>query len=377
MSPVRCVLGWLLSAALILAIWRLPWVEGRPAATTATGSASKDAASPPAPVRSSDRQTRTVLEPSASSPGKDGPPQTHAREVVAAPPGGAAQDVAGQTAAVAHVRGRLRSESGAWRDLDALLAGGVVIDLVSSSGPLEKRRASLVPEAEHDGTLAIAFACEDLWPGRWLLTVSSLEPELWIPGVLELDAPVAGLQIWCRDRARRVTLAFRVLDAMSGEPLENWSASALRQTPSADRGVLVHAGPLALEGFPVDSGLEWSLWAPGHAPAFGDERAFVASDDHNWVAEARLRDGWGLRLLALGRDPAMRPLPGARVWLDGQSAGTTDALGRIDLWAPERPSGLEVRWGALHARRGGLPQVDSSAARVQGHVLVVVLEPER
>jgi hypothetical protein len=272
------------------------------------------------------------------------------------------------------VSGLLRSESGAWNDLAGLLRGGVVVELFDPADARATRRAELEPVSEPDGSIAIAFRFEAVPPGSYRLGVTSLVAEVWEPASQPIDAPEREIVVWCRDRIGRVRLSFDVRDAETGAPVEGWSVNALRQTVSPDGGVLLQAAQLETEAFPVDGRLDWSVVAPGYAPAFGDERLFVPEGEGSWSARVGLRRGWAARVVALARDPLMRPIEGARIEVDGAFAGLTGARGWLDVALPAEPEALAVSWNGLVTRVAPVPSSDSAEARLRGQILPVVLE---
>lgn len=280
------------------------------------------------------------------------------------------------------VRGRLRSESRAWPDLDALLQGGVTLELVqleAPEGPPLVLRADLEPSEEPDGEIVLAFAFENVPAGRYALELSSLGPYRWAPERLVVSPPATGLELLRHDADRAEAVAFRVLDAATGEPVEGWRAWRLRRTVSETAGVLLQAGQLDLEQAAVDvigGGLEWSLGADGYAPAFGDERAFEPGPDGTSgarVATVELQRGWATRFVVLGRDPDMRVLPGVEIELDGDVVGRTDADGSLVARRAALPERLTVRWRDWIVERGELVACDDADARLRGHVTPVVL----
>lgn len=324
-------------------------------------------------VHSGLRDLSAAPEPTPSE--ERAPSVDQARSVAAAQPTMAPSTAgASETPEPVAVSGFLRSESGTWRDLAGLLSGGVVVELFDLADPTSVRRAELETLPEPDGSTAIAFRFERVPPGRHRLGVSSLVAEVWEPASVLVDAPSEGLVLWCRDRVDRVRLGFEVRDAQDGTPIEGWEASALRQSAGGAEGVLLHAGPLEREAFPMDGRLEWSIAAPGYAPAFGDERDFAPAEEGVWVARVALRRGFAARVVVLARDPIMRGIEGARVELDGGFAGLTDGRGRLDVAHPALPDSLTVRWNGRDREISPVRAGDSPEALRRGQMLVVVLE---
>jgi hypothetical protein len=287
------------------------------------------------------------------------------------------------------VRGRLRSESGRFDDLDALLAGGVVLDLVSlphadpelalaADPPRVLARAELAAHEEPGGEVVIEYSFEEVPAGGYELSLSSLGPHVWSPPARLVSPPADGVDFLRLDAGERVRIAFRVRDAQTGESIADWQAWSLRASVSPDAGVLLHAGPLAAGAITLHGRLEWSLVAPGYAPAFGDERAFrpdAESDGtgQRLVADVALRRGWSTRFVVMARDPHARPAPGARVELDGRPAGRTDANGVLDVWRAERPARVSVEWSGWTLASEDLLDAGDALARRRGQITPLLL----
>ncbi len=288
--------------------------------------------------------------------------------------------------AAGDVTGRLLSETGAWPDLEELVAGGLVLDLVSLAPadatllvdepfPRVDLRPELTPETRADGEVVLHFVFPDVPAGRYELQVSTLGPFRWVPTSREVVPPAAGLELMRYDLDATDEFTFRVLDARTGRPLEAWTAWRIRQTVSAENGVLMHAAPLSWPArIPRDAALDWSLHAPGYAPAFGDATAFRPDGEGGLVAQVELRPGFATRLLVLGRAPVMRPIQGAKVLADGVELGETGPRGLLDVWLPEPPKALEARWKGHRALRRPVPSPESAEARGRGQVLPLVLQ---
>ena len=89
--------------------------------------------------------------------------------------------------------------------------------------------------------------------------------------------------------------------------------------------------------------LDWFVFVPGFAPAWGDRTSLV-EDGGLLVAEVRLEAGWGARVEAQAVAPgATSPLPGVEVLLDGVLAGTTGPDGRLHLTRQAAPGSIELR----------------------------------
>lgn len=274
------------------------------------------------------------------------------------------------------VRGVLESESGAWTAETLPRKGAVLLDLVSVDDPFFALRAELESGEDAHGAPTLAFVFRDVPRGEYELTLSALDGFRWHPPSLRVSPPIAGLSFLRYDRERALPLVFHVVDARTKEPIERFQVRRIALTPSKDNGVFLHTGPIELGTFPMQGAFQWSLWADDHAPAFGDETAFVEQDGAR-VAHVELEPGWSTRLLVLARDPTARPLANVEVLLDGSSAGRTDANGMLVLHAKTRPKELELRADGFALVGNPLEGYGGKTAEQRGQVTLAFLEPKR
>lgn len=185
------------------------------------------------------------------------------------------------------------------------------------------------------------FEFEDVPAGPHVLRCNNAdETRSWSPEEQTVHAPDTGLLLLgtSRELAER-PWRLTIVDAVSGAPVApfdlTWSV--------AGRGsgwLQKQSGTASLPASPDDARVQWSVQAAGYATQSGDETAFTDGAEAR-EAEVHLRTGWGTRLVARGPDE--RPVAGVTVLLDGQEAGTTDAAGILDLWAPLAPRRVELR----------------------------------
>lgn len=119
--------------------------------------------------------------------------------------------------------------------------------------------------------------------------------------------------------------------------------------------------PISFEHAPGQD-LEWSATTHGARPIFGTLADLEAREDGAYVGRLAFEPGWGARVVV--RDEADAPLVGARVLVDGEVAGLTDARGRLDVAAGALPARLEAElpgWEPVP-----LCPIDPAAARTTG-----------
>lgn len=282
-----------------------------------------------------------------------------------------AEPVAWPPPPVGSISGSLVPDSGVFGGDAATFLQGITLDLVSREEPHVTRVAQLNPILDPDGRLVrMDFVAADLPALEFELTLSTLDRRRWYPETVLVLPPAEGVEFRCFNNDPTVGLEFEVVDAATGDPVEGWSAEQFRMSVSPENGVLLHAGPLSLDDFPIESPLEWIIVADGYAPAFGDERAFsVDPDTGHWRARVQLHKGLGLRLVVLAPNPELRPAAGALVELDGQSVGTTGASGQLSLGPMEPPTLTRISWNGLESKGS----FDEVCLRKRSYLRVAVL----
>jgi len=274
------------------------------------------------------------------------------------------------------VRGELVSERGPWTAETLPRAGAVLLDLARKHDPSDTRRALMRQELDEQGTARLFFELAGVPNGEWRLTLSALDGYRWHPPTVEIAGATDRLTFLRYDKDATVPLAFEVVDGATGEAIAAYTVRHLQTSVSQDAGVFLHTGPFDLERFPVQGAFAWSLWAEGHAPAFGDETSFELRGERR-VARVVLQAGWSTKLFALARDPLARPLAGAEVYVDERFAGATRSDGTLVLRAAQRPAKIEVRAAGLRLATNPLEPYGGRSAEQRGHVSLAFLEPVR
>lgn len=272
------------------------------------------------------------------------------------------------------IRGVLQSEGGVWSAGDVPGPGEVVLDLISTTLPRIQRRGVITQETDGNGGHWLSFTFADVPRAEYELTISSLDHFRWAPVSTFVSPPAENLSFLRYDLDRTLPLEFRVYERASGEKLEDYEIRHLKLTASHDNGVLLHTGPLDREAFPLDAEFEWSLWADGYAPFFGDERAFQLTDGRR-IANVRLSPGWGARLLVMGGQGTKYPLSGATVLLDGVAIGSTRDDGTLDAYRETPPSKVTVEYLDWTMKNDPLRPLNGRPPERRGMVMPVLLEP--
>ena len=241
------------------------------------------------------------------------------------------------------ISGWLRAEKGSFSQGTIPRTNHLVLDLVSTEHPPIKRRGNIERTEDARGTVLFVFRFEDVPEGEYNLTLSSLGNYRWEPTSVLVSPPASSIEFLRYDLDQALPVVFRVFDAKSREPIEDFDARHIKQTNSEEHGVFLHTGPLESEQFPLDMPFDWSVEADGYATAYGDESAFTIEDGSR-VADVYLARGWSTRFLVMGGMPHTRPLSGADIVLDGEVVGRTGPDGGLNVSREEAPGSVEVRY---------------------------------
>ncbi len=149
-------------------------------------------------------------------------------------------------------------------------------------------------------------------------------------------------------------IGFRLAEVRPGEPMEfqnialteavlasfNWFAATRGLESSVRLGGKIHSGEIWAPIDPTVTVFDWGLTQPGFLPIYGDQDSFVPEGHGRFFARVVPRPGWGTTLVVL--DPRGKPVAGARVLVEGEFAGLTNADGEWLLEREERPSSVVV-----------------------------------
>ena len=265
------------------------------------------------------------------------------------------------------IRGSVRCRSGAgWIDatmrLRALDGSGFALETVvglGSESALRKKYtrqgidlknvALVVPEHGTSG----AFVFEDVPPGRFELSISTLQGFPCSPAAIQVSAPSDGIVFTCDDEVRVRDYRLQAVDAESDARLGrfHWLArvDGVDVVPSRPGDLLELADGVRFE---------WWASAPGYRIAHGTERDFEPQGAE-YRATCALQRGFGARLVledwtgAISRSPMRGErattrwspglLSGVEVVADGVPVATSDDHGLAEIELPAAPTRIELR----------------------------------
>ncbi len=391
MRQRKISLAWLLALPILLIVVAAAWIVGghaenvgmkeiQLAAKTNSGEeqqgphdSSRGHPLDPSPPPLNDEDSRT--KPTRKRVTEMGGADSSVEELAASSPASAgdAQSARLTPRIAGSIRGLLVREGGPWTRETLPQTNTVMIDLVPNGRPRENQRANIEPRPDVNGAFTLEFEFKDLEEGEYVLTLSALGSRRWAPVSVHVTPPASGITFTRYDKDPRLPLEFDVSDATTGDKIEAFQTRNVQLTPSDDNGVFLQTGPLDVNAFTVDGRFQWSLWADGYAPAFGDETAFVRTGDKR-VADVRLQRGWSTKLLVLARDPVAHQVAGARVSVDGHVVGATGVDGMLVVRAASEPTTLQVEWPGWHCVSDPLQPFAGKSAAQRGQITIVMMQ---
>jgi hypothetical protein len=174
----------------------------------------------------------------------------------------------------------------------------------------------------------------------------------------------------------RCDYLLRAVDARSGETLHHFSL-VFCVIDDGERGSQVQTfaknGTATVPSIAGGMRFEWMLSAKGYVPGWGEETSFP-NEGARRTLTVELEPGWGTQFLAV--DAEDRPLEGARVFLDGEDQGGTDARGLLRVRRGERPAKASIVYRDWVLKRGDVDRKTSALKEQIWGARVVLGPPE-
>lgn len=248
---------------------------------------------------------------------------------------------------------RVESESGSYTPPFSLSLA-LENDPVGAAGGERFERHQSARWLDEGGRKVARFEFPDLPREAFQITIQKNDFFSWDPPRLSLQPPVDETRILIRDGIPNASLAFRVKDASSGEPIPQFDLTlefpGERDPPRRLGG---RSGQSFLDHLPLERHLLWRVDAGGHALAIGDLSAFQVleprPDGELRVCELELQPGWGEYYRFID-SRTLAPLPGVHVLCDDVDCGASDEGGRVLVRAAAKPGRIEYRADALGAQ---------------------------
>jgi len=158
------------------------------------------------------------------------------------------------------------------------------------------------------------------------------------PVVVRVSVPASDVNFHVHDDVQRLPLRFEVTDAVSGAPIQPYSAWCMPKNNSASfKARLTTADVLGT--FPEGVELDWVVTAEGYRLAEGG-RDELRIEGEELIGRVALEPGWGAQFF-VSEKGAGRYVPGLRILLDGEYAGTTEGeYGRLRVSRKARPQSV-------------------------------------
>ncbi len=267
---------------------------------------------------------------------------------------------------LAPIRGHLTSQSGRYDERMRVLLTPAVRSLgrqttnVEWSGPAQARTGS--------------FAFEGLAPGDYEVELVAADLVELAPRTLALRPGPETREFLVHDGGARVELAVRAQSAEDKKALQGFRVDATITGASECHALvsLTHGETEArLRRVPVGATVELRVQCDGRRTLW---TSVVASDPPAPIT-LELARGWGAEITVAG--PKLEPLEGAKVFLDDELAGTSDAKGLVRAGLDHVPQRCRVEYRDWKLAPGGEVSPDTGMFRAWQSVIQVRMAPAK
>jgi hypothetical protein len=253
----------------------------------------------------------------------------------------------GHPVAMVPVRGIVRSQSGRFD------GQRIVVSLIADGA---RPRSATVKFETRGGADVGTFSFDAVPRGEYTLRMPRLAFD-WAPPTAQVVAPSNDLELVYLDLEPTQDLALEVVDRETGARLAAYALYVDLANRATGASGADPASQL-LQRIPRTRPIRFCVTADGYMPFSGDGASFGPRRDVNPL-RIELERGWGASFRV--EDLRMRPIAGARVILDRELAGTTDATGTLVVRRAAPPvrasveaDGFEFEWGGVDPSSGSL-----------------------
>jgi len=263
----------------------------------------------------------------------------------------------------ASIRGHVTSQSGKY--------GGTLLVLLTPKDSAPKVQGAQVRWSGEPGARSGSFEFQSLQPGDYTL---ELRPEDLVglePRKLVVQPSEQPLAFLVKDSGARTDLRVRVLAAEDGTELRAFRVTAAVRNGEERATVVLKTGDTdaVLRAAPIGAVLDLRVEMQGRQPLW--TRVFVVEQSEPLVY--KLEPGWGAEFIVVG--PQFEPLASARVFLDDEFAGDTDAQGVFRFVQPQVPQQCRVDYKDWKMSPGGEVSPESGQFPVWQGSIQVRMQP--
>jgi hypothetical protein len=229
--------------------------------------------------------------------------------------------------------------------------GWVDVTLRSQSGKFDEQidvwagdfdPVGSVAWSDDGATRAGRFFCDLSSRGDTELTFMSWRSKFGLaPSNRVLARPGQVIELVVQDLAPSVAIGFRVVDAQTGDVLDDFEAHWSLAPLQTSRGH-VKSGEIVLDDVPEGGALWWQISKPAYACVEGYlQQSSLIADGNQRLIQVELRRGRLLVVVVHNCDAGV--IANVPVLADGLEIGRTNALGRFETTLDAVPASVEVR----------------------------------
>jgi len=268
-------------------------------------------------------------------------------------------------AQLAPIRGHVTSQSGSYEEQRLVL-------LTPETPPREVMGAQVAWSGAPDARSG-SFEFQRLPPGDYTLELRPTDLAGIEPRTLLAQPSQRQLEFVVQDSGTRAEVRVRVVADEDGSELRAFRLNATVRGGPERASVVLKTGATeaVLRAAPLGATLDLCVEMQGRQMLWTS--VLVAHEPE--PLELRLKPGWGAGFRVLG--PALEPLVGAVVFLDGEIAGVADAQGLVRATLPRVPRACRVEYQEWKLAPGSEVSAETGQFRTRQSSIQVRMEPSR